>query len=520
MLSVTLNASTSLTFTITNPNTGLALTNVSFTDALPAGLVVSTPSSFSNSCGGTASGLAGAGSTSLSGATLAANASCTVLLNVTGTTAGTKNNSVTVSSTNGGTGNTSNASLTVGDYTLSINVNTPVVIQGSNSNPATLTATPSVAYAGTIVPATTTCTPAGFTCTFSNITLPGGGVNNSGSSLVSVSIAPATTVGNYNLTLTATDSSNPAVSHSVPFTLAVECMFSLTSPTFIPQTTTAAAAYSVTVAEAQGGTVCPWTAAASGTAGVSITMGSSGTDTAVNTGLPVNFQVAPNVSNAVENGRITVSYFASPVNPGTSVLSVTQELSVASSDVIAGGNGEADVTVTQSGARAASISFNSPCGALDTNNNPDPLANNFGITCTALTTDLPLAAGTTIPITVNVPVTATASLQAHPKRNSLAAFYALGFAIPGIVFLGLGTSVLNSKMRGGWLRFIGLILALSMAALLVGCGGGFHALVVPKGNPNNFTLTMVGTVYDGTGGTGNVTGIEIYTITVNVTPQI
>ena len=54
-----------------------------------------------------------ADSISLSGASLAPGASCTVSVNVTGTTAGVKNNSVQVTSTNAGTGNTSNASLTV-----------------------------------------------------------------------------------------------------------------------------------------------------------------------------------------------------------------------------------------------------------------------------------------------------------------------------------------------------------------------------------------------------------------------
>jgi hypothetical protein len=51
---------------------------------------------------------------SLSGATLAASGSCFfTVTNVTGTTAGTKNNSVQITSTEGGTGNTSNASLDV-----------------------------------------------------------------------------------------------------------------------------------------------------------------------------------------------------------------------------------------------------------------------------------------------------------------------------------------------------------------------------------------------------------------------
>jgi hypothetical protein len=67
----------------------------------------------SSTCGGTATATAGSATVSLSGVTLAANGSCTLSVNVTGTTPGPKNNFVTVSSTNGGTGNTKNANITV-----------------------------------------------------------------------------------------------------------------------------------------------------------------------------------------------------------------------------------------------------------------------------------------------------------------------------------------------------------------------------------------------------------------------
>src|SRR5262249_27073003 len=111
--SIPLNGTTSLTFNITNPNTNVALSGLAFTDSLPAGLVVAATPNLSNTCGGTATAVAGSGSVSLSAGTLASSASCTVSVNIQGTTAGVKNNSVTVTSTEGGTGNTSNASITV-----------------------------------------------------------------------------------------------------------------------------------------------------------------------------------------------------------------------------------------------------------------------------------------------------------------------------------------------------------------------------------------------------------------------
>jgi len=118
---IPLNGTTSLTFNVTNPNAAVTLTGVAFTDNLPAGLVVATPNNLNSTCGGTATAVSGAGSASLSSGTLAASASCTVSLNVQGTTAGVKNNSVQITSTEGGTGNTSNASITV--------VGPPVIIK-------------------------------------------------------------------------------------------------------------------------------------------------------------------------------------------------------------------------------------------------------------------------------------------------------------------------------------------------------------------------------------------------------
>ena len=112
--SIPLNGTTSLTFTIVNPvANSIPLTGVAFTDSLPAGLAVATPNALTNSCGGTATAVAGGASVSLSGGTLAAGATCTLSLNTTAVAAGVQNNSVTVTSNEGGTGNTSNASLTV-----------------------------------------------------------------------------------------------------------------------------------------------------------------------------------------------------------------------------------------------------------------------------------------------------------------------------------------------------------------------------------------------------------------------
>jgi hypothetical protein len=122
--------STSLTFTIANPNSAVlpglagraapnliepgALSGVGFVDTLPTGLVVATVSGLSSTCGGTASASAGGGHVSLVGGGLATGASCKVIVNVTAVTAGTKQDSTgPVSSTEGGNGAAASTSLTV-----------------------------------------------------------------------------------------------------------------------------------------------------------------------------------------------------------------------------------------------------------------------------------------------------------------------------------------------------------------------------------------------------------------------
>ncbi|MDQ2901594.1 MAG: beta-propeller fold lactonase family protein, partial [Acidobacteriota bacterium] len=133
---VPLNGMTSLSFTVMNPNAALALTGVGFTDMLPSGLVVSTPNGLTGSCGGGTISTTLA-TVTLNGAMLAQGASCTFSVNVTGTTAGIQNNSVTVSDANAGTGNTANASVTVlagvAPPTISKTFGAPIVSLGGST---------------------------------------------------------------------------------------------------------------------------------------------------------------------------------------------------------------------------------------------------------------------------------------------------------------------------------------------------------------------------------------------------
>ena len=152
--SVPLNGTTTLTFTLSNPNSAIALSNVSFADDLPgfgvstvcsavvmnsaggsrrAGsrilrpqpqtgcspsssgqLAVASTPNVSSTCGGTLTANAGSTALSLSGGSLATSGACTVTVSVTGTAAGTANNTTSqVGSTEGGSGPAANASIYV-----------------------------------------------------------------------------------------------------------------------------------------------------------------------------------------------------------------------------------------------------------------------------------------------------------------------------------------------------------------------------------------------------------------------
>lgn len=111
------NGTSTVTFTIKNPaaNTA-ALTNVSFTDNLPANLVVQNPpNSSASNCGVPVfAPTAGAASLNFTGATIAVGGTCTVSVDVTAPNGVYNNTTTAPTSSNGGTGVPSNtATLTV-----------------------------------------------------------------------------------------------------------------------------------------------------------------------------------------------------------------------------------------------------------------------------------------------------------------------------------------------------------------------------------------------------------------------
>jgi uncharacterized repeat protein (TIGR01451 family) len=110
------NATSLLTFTITNPNPDDPLAGIAFADTYPGGLVNVSPLSppVANTCGGSLTASAGGNGVSLAGGSLAAGATCTVSVTVTAAAAGDYvNTSGPVSANIAGSGNTASDTLTV-----------------------------------------------------------------------------------------------------------------------------------------------------------------------------------------------------------------------------------------------------------------------------------------------------------------------------------------------------------------------------------------------------------------------
>ena len=232
--SIALTAATSLTLTITNLDIFSSLTGVAFTDNLPAGLVVSAPNELSSSCGGTAVATAGSSTVSLAGGTLAAAGSCSISLVVIATTAGVKNNSVTVTSTNGGTGNTATATITVvappditkvfGVASLLLNRSTSLTLTITNPNfSSSLTG---VAFTDSLPAGIVVSTPNGLssscggtavaTAGSSTVSLAGGTLAAAGSCSISVNVtATIAGVKINSVTVTSTNGATGGTSSAV-----------------------------------------------------------------------------------------------------------------------------------------------------------------------------------------------------------------------------------------------------------------------------------------------------------------
>ena len=227
--SILLNASTSLTFNLSNPNAGQTLTGIAFSDTLPAGLQVATPNGLTTTCNGTTTAAAGSGSISLSGASLVGSASCSISVNVQSIAAGVQNNTTgPISSTESGAGTTSNtASITViappsiakAFGAASINLNGTTTLTFTITNPNATVALTGVAFGDTLPAGLTVANPNGLTGScgsgtittgtvsgFSVVNLASGTIAAGGSCTFSVNVVGTTSGHKVNTTGTVASS--------------------------------------------------------------------------------------------------------------------------------------------------------------------------------------------------------------------------------------------------------------------------------------------------------------------------
>ncbi|MCP5074556.1 MAG: autotransporter outer membrane beta-barrel domain-containing protein [Rhodobacteraceae bacterium] len=102
------------TFTIDNTANGTPVTDLAFTDVLPVGVILATPSSASTSCtGATLSAPAGGGTLTFSDASVGGSSSCTVQADITSTVPGVHSNLTGDLTSSEGNSGTSTADLAV-----------------------------------------------------------------------------------------------------------------------------------------------------------------------------------------------------------------------------------------------------------------------------------------------------------------------------------------------------------------------------------------------------------------------
>jgi len=215
--SIPFGGTTSLTFTLTNPNTTVGLSNIAFNDTLPSGLVVASPNGLTGSClalGGAVLSAAavtanpGSNNIDMFALSLDISGSCTFSVDVSGVAAGSQvNTSGNVTATFddgtgtsvGITGNTATASLIVlppppADMSITKSASAPIPFGGqnitytlvvSNGGPGVAT---SVTVTDVLPPGTTfvSATPPGICSGTSTITCSVGTLNSGATTTITL----------------------------------------------------------------------------------------------------------------------------------------------------------------------------------------------------------------------------------------------------------------------------------------------------------------------------------------------
>ncbi len=489
--SIPVNGTTSLTFTLSSDNTNLTLNGVAFTDSLPSGMVVATPNNLSNTCGGTATAVAGSSSVTLAGASLTPGATCTVALNVTGTTAGTLNNSVTPTSTNGGTGTVANASLLVvapptiskafGAASFPLNGNTSLTFTLGNTNGSTTLH--GVGFSDTLPAGLAIATPNGLSGSCG-----GGAITaTAGTSVVSLSGATLTNTG---------------------------CTFSVnvTGAAAGTQTNVTGA-----VTSTEGGTGLTATATTNVVAPPSIAKAFGSGSIAMNATTPLTFTITNPSGNAVS---LTGVGFTDSIPVGLTVasgttsqcggtLTVTAPVTIALANATIAANSQCQFSVTVTGATAGS--YTNTTGAVSSTNG------GTGNTASAPLVVIAPSSNTKSFNPTSVPLNGTSVLTisiSNPNASQALNGVAFTDSFPGGMAVAATPGVSNTC--GGTVTAVAAATSFSLSGGTIAGGGSCAVSVtvtVTTGGAHNNSVVVTST----NGGNGNTAS---GTLTVATPPTI
>jgi len=141
--SISTGGTTTLTFTINNPNASTTLNGLAFSDTLPLNLQVANPPGVVGNCnGGTVTAAAGATTIGFANGTLTGGASCAISVQILVPIGGTYNNTTgAITSTDGGRGNTAQATVVTIGAPLLTKAFAPTNVPAGGTSKLTITIT-------------------------------------------------------------------------------------------------------------------------------------------------------------------------------------------------------------------------------------------------------------------------------------------------------------------------------------------------------------------------------------------
>jgi uncharacterized repeat protein (TIGR01451 family) len=454
---IPIGGTSTLTVTVANTASGaVSLSNLAFSDAFPANVVVASTPATTTSCGGTVTAVAGTGSLSLSGGAVAAAGTCTVTVAVTSATAGSYLNTIpasNVTTTEGATnGSPATATLIVPQpVTITKSFSpTPIVPGGTSVLTITLdnSAVGSIALTGVgltdTLPANVTiaATPGvGTTCVggtpsatagTGSVSLAGGSLAAGATCTITVNVT-STTVGAHLNTIPASAlSTTEGITNTSPATatLTVNNATDVTlTKSFSPTTIAPNGTSTLTISIANTGasssnltalavsdtlpsgimiaatpnlaTTCP-SGVASGLAGGSVVGVTGGTLAATATctlSVSVTGATPGSYLNTIPASSITTNEGSTNASPATATLTIASPVTVGKTfsptTIAAGGTSTLTVTVTNAGSNAVALTGLALNDALPAGMLIAPTPNG-ATTCTGATVTATAATGSLV----------------------------------------------------------------------------------------------------------------------------